>query len=187
MEESKQQRCQREAWKYPYMRRRKFGAPRKTFRSTRISDGRESKKKQRDQKRPRKNAMNTMSLCVRRRSDPHHPRKFEISCKLPSSCKLPLIMSAVESPARRIGTHARLVLHRTATARRRNAKERSTLRYGISTSLPVDCRDSMNLCASAACANGNDLPTSSLSLPSAINLNDSSIPRRIKSGCPATV
>jgi hypothetical protein len=34
------------------------------------------------------------------------PRKFEISCKMPSSCKLPLIMSAVESPARQIGTHA---------------------------------------------------------------------------------
>jgi hypothetical protein len=63
MEKSKQQRCQREAWKYPYMRTKKLGAPRKIFRSTRISDRREPMKTQRDQKRPRKSAMNTMSLC----------------------------------------------------------------------------------------------------------------------------
>src|ERR1700723_2626875 len=62
MEESKQQRCHREARKYPRMHRKKLGATRKTFRSTRIRDRRESMKKRRDHKRSRKNSMNTMSL-----------------------------------------------------------------------------------------------------------------------------
>ncbi len=69
----------------------------------------------------------------------------------------------------------------------RDARFRSTSRHGISTSLPVDCRDSMNLCASAACASGNDLPMSSFTLPSVISLSESSIPRRITSGTAATV
>jgi hypothetical protein len=64
MEESKQLRCHREARKYPRMREKKPGAPRKTFRSTRMSDRREPMKKQHDQNRSRKNAMKTTSLCL---------------------------------------------------------------------------------------------------------------------------
>src|SRR5271155_3409273 len=91
MEKSKQQRCQRQAWKYPYMRRKKLGAPRKTFRSTRMSDGREPDE---DAARSEKTAQKRnehYEFMLKRQPDPCLPWKFEINCKLPSSCKLPLI------------------------------------------------------------------------------------------------
>ena len=63
----------------------------------------------------------------------------------------------------------------------------SPRRYGISTSFPIDWRDSINRCASAACASGNVLPITILTFFSVISRNDSSIPRRITSGTAATV
>ena len=187
MEKSKQQRCHCEAWKYPYMREKKPGPTRKTFRSTRMRDRREPMQKQRDQKMAQKRNEH-YEFMLGRRSEPRFPRNLEISlaCNLPSSCKLPLVAHPRKSGETDRNTRAtRTALN--VIARWRNAKGRSTLRYGISTSLPIDCRDSMNLCASAACTSGNDLPTSSFSLPSAISLNDSSIPRRITSGTAPTV
>src|ERR1700735_1486088 len=187
MEESKQQRCHREARKYPRMHRKKLGATRKTFRSTRIRDRRESMKKRRDHKRSRKNSMNTMSLYLGVDQIRAHRGNLKpvAICHRVANCHWP---KRIENPVRQIGTQARPHSAQNRIARRARSKETvPALSYGISTSLPVDCRDSMNLCASAACANGNALPTSSLSLPSAISLNDSSIPRRIKSGTPATV
>src|SRR5271168_2939183 len=83
MEKSKQQRCQRQAWKYPYMRRKKLGAPRKTFRSTRMSDGREPDEEAARSEKTAQKRNEHYEFMLRRQSDLRLLRKFQMSCKLP--------------------------------------------------------------------------------------------------------
>src|SRR5712692_6743775 len=59
--------------------------------------------------------------------------------------------------------------------------------YGINTNFPVDWRDSMYRCASAASARGKVLPTSIFSFPCSMSWNDFSIPSRCLSGIAETV
>src|ERR1700735_400736 len=90
MEESKQQRCHREARKYPRMHRKKTRRDAKNIsqyayqRSPRIDE-----EAARSQKIAQK-LNEHYEFILRRRSDPRTSRKFETSCNLPSSCKLPL-------------------------------------------------------------------------------------------------
>ena len=81
-------------------------------------------------------------------------------------------------------------LSRRREREKREAKqERSRFdsSYGINTNFPVDCRDSIYRCASAASASGNRLPMSSLSFPSRMSWNDLSMPSWCLSGMAETV